>query len=161
MTSDDEDPGAFSREVGRRLRAVRRAKQLSLDDVERISNARWSASAIGAYERGFRNLSLPRLHDLAAFYGVPMSVLLGEDVIAAPPTGSQRMVLDLTALADVPEADSIVRYLRTIVAQRSDFNGRTLTIRRDDVRVLCAVLRVSENELVERLRSWHALTDEA
>jgi transcriptional regulator with XRE-family HTH domain len=162
MTPDEEEPGAFSREVGRRLRAVRRAKQLSLDDVERTSDGRWSASAIGAYERGFRNLSLPRLHELAAFYDVPMSVLLGEDVVAAPPSASTRMILDMTALADVPEAGPVVRYLRTIVAQRSDFDGRILSIRRDDVRVLCAVLRLSEDELLEQLRSWHAVvTSEA
>src|SRR3954466_502318 len=68
----------FSREVGVRLRAVRRQRRLSLDDVERASGGRWSASAIGAYERGFRNLSLPRLRELAEFYDVPMSMLLGE-----------------------------------------------------------------------------------
>ena len=56
----DQDISGFSAEVGTRLRAVRRAKALSLDDVERLSGGRWSASAIGAYERGFRNLSLPR-----------------------------------------------------------------------------------------------------
>ena len=60
-TNDDESPSAFSVEVGRRLRAVRRAGRFSLDEVERASGGRWSASAIGAYERGFRNLSLPRL----------------------------------------------------------------------------------------------------
>ena len=68
----------FSREVGQRLRAVRRQRRLSLDDVERQSGGRWSASAIGAYERGFRNLSLPRLRELAEFYSVPMATLLGE-----------------------------------------------------------------------------------
>src|SRR5881409_522372 len=69
-TADEDDsPSAFSVEVGQRLRAVRRARELSLDDVERTSGGRWSASAVGAYERGFRNLSLPRLRELAAEAG--------------------------------------------------------------------------------------------
>jgi predicted methyltransferase len=35
--------------------------------------------------------------------------------------------------------------------QRGDFNGKMLTIRRDDVRVLAAVLNRSPTELVERI----------
>src|SRR5881394_3320507 len=94
-TDDDDSPSAFSVEVGRRLRAVRRARELSLDDVERTSGGRWSASAIGAYERGFRNLSLPRLRELAEYYGVPMSVLLGEDINLNLSFGHHKLVLDL------------------------------------------------------------------
>src|SRR5687768_4593178 len=97
----------FSREVGVRLRAVRRQRRLSLDDVERSSGGRWSASAIGAYERGFRNLSLPRLRELAEFYDVPMSMLLGEvdlrDGSSEDRSGPGRIVLDLVALEQVPE----------------------------------------------------------
>src|SRR3954468_1084102 len=94
----------FSREVGVRLRAVRRQRRLSLDDVERASGGRWSASAIGAYERGFRNLSLPRLHELAAFYDVPMSMLLGEVDIRdddGKATHPSKVILDLMALEAV------------------------------------------------------------
>src|SRR6187200_959519 len=85
---------SFSIEVGRRLRSVRRIRGLSLDDVERESGGRWSASAVGAYERGFRNLSLPRLRDLAGFYDVPMGVLLGEEDLAANGRSQGRLVLD-------------------------------------------------------------------
>src|SRR5947209_17711149 len=84
----------FSRQVGLRLRAVRRQRRLSLDDVERTSGGRWSASAVGAYERGFRNLSLPRLRELAAFYGVPMSSLLGEIDLREDDTTPAKLVLD-------------------------------------------------------------------
>src|SRR5260221_14447889 len=95
MSADDESPSAFSVEVGQRLRAVRRARELSLDDVERTSGGRWSASAVGAYERGFRNLSLPRLRELADFYAVPMGVLLGEeDGQSRPPGFAVKVVLD-------------------------------------------------------------------
>src|SRR3954449_11875091 len=75
---DEDSPSAFSVEVGQRLRAVRRARELSLDDVERTSGGRWSASAGDRCARGFRSLSLPRLRELADCYGGPMGILLGE-----------------------------------------------------------------------------------
>jgi transcriptional regulator with XRE-family HTH domain len=159
--TNDGPPSTFSVEVGRRLRAVRRARQLSLDDVERASDGQWSASAIGAYERGFRNLSLPRLRELAEFYTVPMSVLLGEaealDLSGA--SRQARVVLDLGVLlaTDGDGAEAIVRYIQSIILERGDFNGRVLSIRRDDVRALCAIVHADEEELFERLRGWGAL----
>src|SRR3954466_8051287 len=155
---DDDSPSAFSVEVGQRLRAVRRARELSLDDVERTSGGRWSASAIGAYERGFRNLSLPRLRELAEFYGVPMGVLLGETggdpAAAARPS---KVMLDLSALGATEEAAPMLRYLRTIILERGDFNGRVLSVRRDDVRALCAIIQTTEKEFFDQLRGWGAL----
>jgi len=156
--ADDESPSAFSMEVGQRLRGVRRARRFSLDDVERKSGGRWSASAIGAYERGFRNLSLPRLRELAQFYDVPMSALLGEPEEADRTiVGSNRLVLDLEALGRAPDAAPIVRYLRTIIVERGDFNGRVLSVRRDDIRALCAIVHSSETELFDMLAGWGAL----
>ena len=155
---DDDSPSAFSVEVGQRLRAVRRARELSLDDVERTSGGRWSASAVGAYERGFRNLSLPRLRELADFYSVPMGVLLGEeDGQGRAPGVVVKVVLDLEALGHILEAEPVVRYLRTIIIERGDFNGRMLSIRRDDIRALCAILHSTEIELFDTLRGWGAL----
>ncbi len=60
----DEESVQFGRMVGQRLRAIRQAQGMSLADVEERSDGKWSSSAIGAYERGFRNLSLPRLSAL-------------------------------------------------------------------------------------------------
>jgi len=157
--SDDEvvEP-SFSIEVGKRLRSVRRIRGLSLDDVERESGGRWSASAVGAYERGFRNLSLPRLRDLAMFYDVPMGVLLGEEDLAGG-RGQGRLVLDLVALQSVPEAESVLRYLRSIILERGDYNGRVLSIRRDDLRAICSLLRTDETTTLERLAAWGAVVD--
>jgi transcriptional regulator with XRE-family HTH domain len=155
---DDDSPSAFSLEVGQRLRAVRRARELSLDDVERTSGGRWSASAVGAYERGFRNLSLPRLRELADFYGVPMAVLLGENDGQGRSGGRMaKVVLDLEVLSRIDEADPVERYLKTIIIERGDFNGRMLSVRRDDIRALCAILHSTESELFETLERWGAL----
>jgi transcriptional regulator with XRE-family HTH domain len=156
-TTGDDGSSPFSLEVGRRLRAVRRAKRLSLDEVERTSGGRWSASAVGAYERGFRNLTLPRLRELAGFYGVPMALLLGEVGAANRPGQPGKVVLDLERLGTVDDAGGIVRYLDAIILERGDFNGRIMSIRRDDVRALCAVSQSTEPELFDRLRGWGAL----
>jgi hypothetical protein len=43
------------------------------------------------------------------------------------------------------------RYAARVQVQRQDFNGRFLTIRRDDLRVLAAVLGRSLEELGARL----------
>lgn len=172
MNDMEEPESAFSMEVGRRLRAVRKARRMSLEEVERSSGGRWSASAVGAYERGFRNLSLPRLRELAEFYSVPMVVLLGEagsvdgsagaggtGAGSGAGTGSAapKVVIDLEKLGSISDAAAIMRYLRTIILERGDFNGRVLSIRRDDLRALCAVQRVTEAELFASLRGWGVL----
>jgi transcriptional regulator with XRE-family HTH domain len=110
-SADDDTPSGFSVEVGRRLRAVRRGHRLSLDGVEHESGGRWTASAIGAYERGFRNLSLPRLHELALFYEVPTSALLSESGESGTPDvqATSRLVFDLEALGRAPDAAPIRR----------------------------------------------------
>ena len=158
-SADDGAPSAFSIEVGQRLRAVRWARGLSLDDVERTSGGRWSASAVGAYERGFRNLSLPRLRELALFYEVSMSVLLGEPAGREQPSHepANRVVIDLAALDRTPDAAPIVRYLQMIIEERSEPGGSALSVRRDDVRALCVICQCSEAELLELLDTWGAL----
>jgi transcriptional regulator with XRE-family HTH domain len=159
MNNQEEEttPSTVTLEVGRRLRALRKARHMSLDDVERQSAGRWSASAIGAYERGFRTLSLPRLHELAEFYDVPVSVLLGEQ--APPSEGPPKLVLDLEALNRAPDAAPVQRFVRSIIVERGDYNGRVLTIRRDDLRAICALLQTDVADAVGRLESWGALVE--
>src|SRR5207245_8870976 len=65
--------------VGERLRAIRRQKGLSLHDVEARSNLEFKASVLGAYERGERAISVPRLLRLAEIYEVPADQLLPRD----------------------------------------------------------------------------------
>src|SRR5207248_3854851 len=75
-----EDPTGYGRKVGERLRAIRRQKGLSLQDVEASSRQEFKASVLGAYERGERAISVPRLQRLARFYAVPVDQLLPRDV---------------------------------------------------------------------------------
>ena len=73
--------------VGDRLRAIRRQKGLSLHDVEARSGMEFKASVLGAYERGERAISVPRLLRLAEIYQVPGDQLL-------PRIPSVRVLLD-------------------------------------------------------------------
>ena len=63
------------------------------------------------------------------------------------------MVIDLTRLAGcvTPEAELIDRYLTLIQVKRQDFNGQVLTIRRDDVQALAAILGTGIDGVLPRL----------
>src|SRR5947199_4793112 len=83
MNDDTELVGpalTYARRVGQRLRAIRRQKRLSLQEVEAASTQEFKASVLGAYERGERAISVPRLQRLARFYNVPVDQLLPRDV---------------------------------------------------------------------------------
>ena len=143
--------------VGERLRSIRRQKGLSLHDVEARSRTEFKASVLGAYERGERAISVPRLMRLAEVYDVPADTLLPREAEAeidlTEADAQAGFTIDLTQLAEIedPEAGVLARYAATIQLQRQDFNGRMLTIRRDDLRVLAAVLGRRTEDLPQRL----------
>jgi transcriptional regulator with XRE-family HTH domain len=133
---------------------------LSLHDVEARSGQEFKASVLGAYERGERALSVGRLIRLAELYDVPADQLLPKDgleveidLTQADTPASATMTLDLVRLNQLehPDAAVLSRYAATIQRQREDFNGRMLTIRRDDVRVLAAVLGRKPEEFSDHL----------
>src|SRR6478609_1768423 len=64
----DPESTEYARLVGERLRAIRRQKRLSLQEAEELSGQEFKASVLGAYERGERAISVPRLHRLATVY---------------------------------------------------------------------------------------------
>ncbi len=145
-------------QVGDRLRAIRRQKGLSLHEVEARSGHEFKASVLGAYERGERALSVARLVRLAEIYDVPPDQLLPRDVeveIDLTDGGAydEGFTIDLVRLQDVrdPDAQALARYAARVQVQRQDFNGRLLTIRRDDLRILAAVFGRSFEEFGARL----------
>lgn len=153
----EEEQG--SARIGDRLRAIRRQKGMSLHDVEAKSELEFKASVLGAYERGERAISVPRLLRLSEIYGVPATQLLpreAQDIdidLSESAESEPGYTIDLVRLhaLDDPDAAVLTRYASTIQLQRQDFNGRMLTIRRDDMRVLAAVLGCSVDELGGRL----------
>src|ERR1700694_4182694 len=84
VASDDDEQEeaarvAYARAVGSRLRAMRKQMRLSLQAVEAMSDQEFKASVLGAYERGERAISVPRLQRLAKLYDVPVDQLLPND----------------------------------------------------------------------------------
>lgn len=167
-----EEVGAYAGKVGGRLRAIRRQKRLSLQDVEATSGQEFKASVLGAYERGERAISVPRLQRLARFYRVPVDQLLpGDDgPDFGPRPGDTDLIIDLNRSAtgtvekvkldlgaierlEGPEAEMLARYLRMIQVQRGDFNGRVLTVRRDDLRAIACILDVTPELAPARLEA--------
>jgi transcriptional regulator with XRE-family HTH domain len=148
-------PAAYSSLVGEKLRNIRLQKGLSLHDVEEASAKEFKASVLGAYERGERSISVPRLQRLARFYGVPVDYLLPreEEEVAPGPSISDKVRIDLVKLGQVesPEGAVLKRYLNMVQIQRGDFNGKVLTIRRDDLRAIASVLDLSSENLMSKI----------
>src|SRR5687768_12014660 len=109
-----QDP-TYAVKVGNRLRAIRKQKRLSLQEVEANSGQEFKASVLGAYERGERAISVPRLQRLAIFYNVPVDQLLPRQ--DGDTTSGQFSVIDLNrpdgTAAGVPETPVTID-LRTL-----------------------------------------------
>ncbi len=160
----------YARRVGQRLRAIRRQKGLSLQEVEAASSLEFKASVLGAYERGERIISVPRLQRLAGYYNVPVDQLLppsaaldrvlaadsgedGERSAPSPDRGREKVTFDLARFRDVadPELEMVAKYLNSIQVMRQDFNGRMLTIRRDDIQAIAGMFGTDASALIDRL----------
>ena len=169
--SDDQDK-AYRGLVGERIRSIRKQKRLSLQEVEARSEAEFKASVLGAYERAERDISVPRLQRLANFYNVPVDQLLpGEDALNELDGNihtqldvditERSIVIDLTKLSESKASESAVidRYLKIIQVKRQDFNGRVLTIRRDDLQALAAIIGTTVEDAPQRLAELNLLRD--
>lgn len=184
---EDEITDGYAVVVGSRLRSVRKQKKLSLQAVEAMSELEFKASVLGAYERGERSISVPRLQRLASLYDVPIDQLLpkdpynissvsndlndldvlGEDFALdsngsltdrtstrrVTISGETKVTIDLNRLNEVvgPERDVLKRYLGMIQVQRQDFNGRMITIRTDDLRVIGCIFELTLDQMSARL----------
>lgn len=136
----EEDSAAYARAVGACLRSVRQQLRLSLQAVETMSAQEFKASVLGAYERGERAISVPRLQRLALLYDVPVDLLLpaperkpGEGDDAAGP-GRSELDARINAISG-PERELLRRFVRMIQAQRRD-GGASRSIRSEDMRAI-------------------------
>ena len=144
----------YAAALGARLRAVRRQRGMSLLQVEQESAGRWKAIVVGSYERGDRAVTVPRLAELAEFYGVHTEELLPGDGAAAPPAvGGRTLRIDLERLAALPaqQAGPLARYASAIRSQREDYNGKVLTIREQDLQSLAVVYDLHPDSLTDLL----------
>ena len=156
--NDSLDELSYARLVGERLRQIRQQKKLSLSEVENSTNQEFKASVMGAYERGERMISVPRLERLAHFYGVTVDQLLPRDkqreddtqTNSAAPTKLRIDVAKLT-LRDAKEFKMLERLLRMIQVQRQDFNGKVITVRAHDTRAIAVILDVAVDDVGAKL----------
>lgn len=159
--SDDEllKDSPFTRLVGDRLRRIRQQKQWSLSDVEARSDSEFKASVLGAYERGERAISVPRLERLARFYGVSIDQLLPRDSQRDDDGGTnadgapRKLRIDVAKLSTMvgQQFEMLERFLRMIQVQRQDFNGKVITVRAHDTRAIAVMLDVPVDGVGDQL----------
>lgn len=156
------------RDVGMRLRSLREQRQMSLQDVEVFSEGTFVPSTIGAYERGERAISLPRLQRLAGLYGVPVEQLIppseGRPAGFRPSPISEALRIDVRKLDQLTGHgfQAVARFIDNVRAQRNDWDSTIITLRGSDAIVIGAMLDVPVQQVVDRLRAldlWSAPTE--
>jgi GT2 family glycosyltransferase len=77
----------------------------------------------------------------------------GERSAPSPDRGREKVTFDLARFRDVadPDLEMVRQYLNSIQVMRQDFNGRMLTIRRDDIRAIAGMFGTEPGALVQRL----------
>ncbi len=75
----------------------------------------------------------------------------GERTLEPLPSGG--ITIDLNRLERMSGTEAVIfnRFLRSIQMMRQDFNGKVLTIRRDDLRLLALLIDQSEEAFAEKL----------
>lgn len=155
----------YSHMVGKRLRKIRMQNNLSLKEVEKSTKGSVKASILGAYERGERVISIPRLYELAGFYNVPIDYLIGNGEVEAQQKSAKAVVggikINLVNLNKLPEKDvSLLKnYIGGIRKQREDFNVEVITIRQDDLKMLAALYQTDISNINSKLKKLNLVTN--
>ena len=138
-----------------KLRAIRKSKGWSLQDIERISKGKWKAVVIGSYERSDRSISLKKAIDLMKFYEVPIQLLFEEDPSQSIKTiNNKKVVLDQRRIKNStkPELESLKRLISYISTVRRDWNGEVLSLRSTDLQFIAILLNLSDEQTIDYLR---------
>jgi len=151
---------AYSQRVGARLRSLRKQRGLTLQQVEILSSKRLKGSLLAAYERGDRNISVGRLHQIAMLYAVPVTQLLPEELdLPGPGEGPSKLAIDLEKLSGLPERQGarLARHIASLQQQRRDFDTPVVTIRSNDLEQLAEAYRTTPEMLRQSLQEWGVL----
>ena len=146
--------------VARNLRAVRKQRGWTLQEVERRSRGRWKAVVVGSYERTDRALSIEKAIELANFYNVPFANLLGistdKERSSEIEYGVQvsHIVIDLRKISTNENSQVLTLFAAWITTNRQDWNGEVLSIRRSDLATLALMLNLSLFEAERYLRNY-------
>ena len=146
--------------VARNLRAVRKQRGWTLQEVERRSRGRWKAVVVGSYERTDRALSIEKAIELANFYNVPFADLLGVSTANALSNENEyglevsHIVIDLRKISTNQNSQVLTLFTAWITTNRQDWNGEVLSIRRSDLATLALMLNLSLLESERYLRNY-------
>jgi transcriptional regulator with XRE-family HTH domain len=137
-------------DLGARLRTLRRARKLSLREVENATHGEFKASALGAYERGQRAITIQRLSRLLAIYGVgPVEVLGAEvtiDLVAHERSDPSRL------RADDDLRVELRRFVGWVRGQRRRASTGPFRVRRHDTELIGALFGLSDHTVQELIR---------
>lgn len=143
--------GGFARAFGARLREARRQRGLTLQNVESGSDGAFTSVTLSSYERGDRTMSVARLVDLAAFYGVPPAELLPPD---APHAASMTSIIsvDLLRVAKLPpyQAGPLLEAARASTMR----GGTKFTLGGERLARVARAYGVAVDEVIDLLASW-------
>ena len=152
-------PDITSAHVAARLRTIRRARSLSLSQVEALSSGSLKAVVLGSYERGSRNLTIKRALEIAKIYNVPITELFATK--SPPALGDvPRLMLDIRALQrggdfrkkeDEDQRRALAQMLRSICEYRQDWNGEVITLRESDLATISLLINLERGEVLDWL----------
>lgn len=144
----------FPRALGRAIRAGRGASGLTLRDLERRTDGRFKPSAVGAYERAERDISVQRFVDLAHAIGVAPESLLADALHRLHPKTHREALIDVRRLADEPGKTSgaVAEYVQRVRLARRDYFGDEITLRSGDLEIIASELGQDPGRLITQIR---------
>jgi transcriptional regulator with XRE-family HTH domain len=156
-------------ELGRRLRSLRISQKLTLSDVERLSNGAIKAVVLGSYERATRSLSVRRAIEIAEIYQIPLAELLdpsSRHINTENHNTPERIIVDIRKLTQLIHSSefsedenlrSLYRFLRRIIAERQDWNGEIISIRKLDLEILATTIDLRQEAWMNELDQYGLL----
>ena len=140
-------------ELGSRLRELRRRYGWTRADVQSLSDGRWTATALGTYERGERMMTAAGFAALADFYRAPAATLIGGQ--AAPvggPSQEHALVIDARRLArSAHDWPLLARFVANVQRVRGGSRRRLVPLRSHELPRLAAVHETSLEQFLQEL----------
>ncbi len=159
-------PDSIQEIIARQIRALRKARGWSLSQVESMSRGSISAVALGSYERCDRAISVRKLVEIAQFFDVPLTHLLGQAKRVTGPDQITPLVIDLRRMKAVSKnlnarGDATLIALTTLVTsiahRRGDWNAEVMSLRQSDLSTLSLMTMISEEEVKQSLNTMKLL----
>lgn len=141
----------LAREIGSGLRRARRARGLTLRQVDIQTAGRFKATSVAGYERGERTVSVERFCELCDLYGVAPQAVLGNILVTVG--GRPEPEIDLTRLEKMESTEGALlsEFVRQIKSLRRELPSETIALRAGDIEVLATAAGKTPEELAEAI----------